>query len=47
MTTEPGILPKLYDKLEFDRISPDLQNALCTVKKEVKVLAVKMEKIME
>ena len=44
MTTEPGILPKMYEKLEFEKISPDLQGALVAVGKEVKMLEIEIEK---
>ena len=38
MTTEPGVLPILNEKLDFDKFSPDLQGAFIAISDEVKIL---------
>ena len=47
MTTEPGVLPKLYEKLDFAKISPDLRGALVAVEKEVKVLEAEVQEVAD
>ena len=51
MTTEPGVLPILNDKLQFDNFSSDLKGAIVAIdaevhvlEKEVKIMAERAEK---
>ena len=36
MTTEPGVLPKNYEELEIDKMSPDLASAILAVQQHVR-----------
>ena len=35
MTTEPGVLPKEYDELDFSKLAPQLQHDLKMIHLEV------------
>lgn len=35
MTTEPGVLPKEYDELDFKSLAPQMQHAIQLIKLEV------------
>ena len=36
MTTEPGLLPKEYEELDFNRVSPEMKKAIYAVNTEIK-----------
>lgn len=43
MTTEPGVLPKNYEELDFREVSGELASAMLQVQNEVKRLEIEEE----
>lgn len=37
MTTEPGVLPKDYDELDFNAMSEELQDTIIAVKAQLRI----------
>ncbi len=43
MTTEPGVLPKDYEELDYSKMAPQLQTAISTMQIELEHQVLKVE----